>query len=260
MQTTLVLGKGGYLGERIFQSIGEEAVFSEVDMIDLSALEEEISRLRPRRVVNAAGYAQTAEAEKPEHRNLAFQLNVQGPANLVYLAHRYGFYLVHISTGMFFDGAGPTGNGWKEDDTPQPTNYYAWTKAWCDGELEPFTRSDRVLITRIHMPISKQSHPRNFLEKLRKFSSVVDEPQSLTVVEDYLSALNELMRREATGVYHLVNPGRITLYEIVIQMQKAGLIESERKISKMTRLELDRLTAENGGAHQTYPILNTDKL
>lgn len=255
----LVIG-AGYLGSRIAEYFGARAALSSIDITNLEALKTEIDTQKPKIVINAAAKTQTNQIEKPENQDLAFRVNVQGPANLCFLAGELNFKLVHISSGMFFDGTNPDGSSHKEDDTPQPVSYYAWTKAWADALLQPYLEKYGILITRIHLPISAVPNPRNLLDKLRKFNQFLDAPTSATVVEDFLAALDFLLQKQASGVYHLTNAGQITFYEIAQMLQEAGLIEPDRELVKVSKEQFDQLVASNGGAYQSNPLLNIGKL
>jgi len=260
MEPKILLIGGGYLGSRIAEFLQAEVVdIGEIDITELESVERVVAAKKPTHVINAAAMANTADLEKPEMKTLGYRVNVQGPANLALVAERQDFHLTHISTGMLFDGAGADGQGVKETDLPTPNNYYCWTKAWADAQLLPL-HSDRVLITRIHTPLSRFDNPKNYLTKLRGFNKVVDAPQSLTIVEDLLVTLKALLEQRATGIYNVVNPGAMSAWDIVELMKKHGLVPADKEVAKMTRAELDAQVAANGGAQQTFPILATEKL
>lgn len=241
----VILGRG-YLGTRIAEHFAGSELLS-ADITDLPLLRQTLQGLQPDVVVNAAAKTLTGELEKPESQEEAYRVNVYGAANAALVCREINARLVHISTGMMFDGPDV-----REDDIPQPINYYSWTKAWADAQLVPLM--DNVLITRIHTPFSKYAHPRNLLTKIQNFNQAIDVPSSLTVVEDYLQALEQLIGREAVGIYNVVNPGAISIYEAVC------LARPGQSIKPLTREELAALMRESGGAPQTYPVLNTDKL
>ncbi|MEI6478416.1 MAG: sugar nucleotide-binding protein [bacterium] len=248
----------GFLGSRIAAAF-PGSMNTEVDITDPQAVRAEFDTFQPTVVVNAAALTLTGQLELPEHQANAYKVNVQGPANLAYICRERGIHMVHISTGMLFDGAGADGKGVREEEVPTPTNFYTWTKAWADAQLVPLMQ-EGVLITRIHTPFSRFAHPRNFLTKLQGFNEVVDEPASLTVVEDLLEALVKLVGDRRTGIYNVVSPGSISFYEIAQRLQKAGLIDKDKQIGKLTRQQVEDMMKKTGGAYQTYPTLNTDKL
>lgn len=263
-EKVLLIGNG-YLGKRIAESFRGAASqvkildFPEVDITNLPSLQAILEQEKPQIVINAAAFTNTNQLELPENQNNGFRINVQGPCNLMIACRSVGAYLVQISTGMIFDGAGIDGKGWKESDKPQPESYYTWTKAWADLALEPFA-DQGILITRIHLPISRYSDPKNLLEKLGKFESVLDEQHSATMVEDYLKALVALVEKRATGIFHCVNPGTISLYEMRELMKKHGLADKTKPTIAISKADFNAKVATNNGAYQPTPILNTDKL
>lgn len=245
----LVFGKG-YLGGRIAEYFGDRAMLSEADITDSQALRQEFESVQPSVVINAAAKTLTNQLEKPENQEQARLVNVQGAKNLAVQAQEYDAQMVQISTAMMFDGSGIT-----EETHPEPKSVYAQTKAEADAAMPP-----EVLIVRIHTPLSKYAHPRNLLTKLIGFNQVVDEPSSLTVVEDLLPALEALINQKAQGIYNLVNPGSISLLEIIQLMKERGLIEENKPVKAISKTELNQMIETSGGAFQPYPILNTDKL
>jgi dTDP-4-dehydrorhamnose reductase len=159
---------------------------------------------------------------------------------------------------MFFDGHPHDRPGWEESDTPHPTNYYSWTKAWSDAALLPFLEESNSLILRIHTPISDTPHPRNFLQRLCTFPKAVDEPCSLTSLPDLWSAVEILLAKEAFGLFHATNSDTISPFELATLLHKAGL-KLDAPLS-FTRENLDQEVAAKGGAKQTFPILSNKKL
>jgi 3,5-epimerase/4-reductase len=255
----LIFGRG-YLGERLARHFRDRAIWGATDIADMQEIQQDIEQYRPTVIINAAGKTNTNQIEKPEYRAEAYESNVRGAANVAYLARQYGIYAVQFSSGMMFDGEGPRGDGFREDDIPNPTCYYAWTKAWSDWQLYPFLHQDHLLIVRIHLPSSCEAHPRNYLTKLTRFSRFTTTPTSVTVVEDMLKALSVMIKQRATGIYHVVNPGKISAYDIAVLLKESGQLHSHQEISGLSRKELDQLTTENQGARQSFPVLNTDKL
>jgi len=259
---TLIIG-GGYLGTVLlphFQKQGEAilATSKEVDITNSTSIEKIIAAQKPDFIINTAAFTNTNAAELAENKEKAYAINVDGPANIALAAQ--GIPWVHFSTGMMFDGK--NGNaGWGEEDMPTPTNYYSWTKFWGDNKLTPSATEDSIYILRIHTPVSSTSHPRNFINRLQKFDKAIDIPTSISIVEDLWTTIDQLLSQKAAGgIYHAVNPDVISAYRIAQIMQEEGLINPEKIISPLSREELDAMTKQNGGAHQTFPILESKKL
>jgi dTDP-4-dehydrorhamnose reductase len=256
MSKVLVVGTG-FLGSQVATHFQAESLgHSDLDITDLAAVRAVLALSSAEVIINVAAATNTAALEKPENQAAGFQGNVQGPANLALACKESGKRLVHYSTGMMFDGLGPDETGWRETDLPEPTSYYAWSKAVGDQALSPWCQRDGALIIRLHMPISGNPHPRNLLNKLLSFDRVVDVASSMTVVEELLVATSALIEQEKTGIYNVVNPGLLSCYEMVEMLQAAGLVPVEKQVGRIHREELDGM----GGAKQAFPLLNTEKL
>ena len=258
----LIIG-GGYLSTVLsayYSQHGHEVVildFPDIDITNITSVKQAFENQKPNLVINAAAFTDTNAAELPENQGKVYAINVQGPANIAYISRQHATPWIQFSTAMMFDGE----KAWSEQDTPNPTNYYSWTKAWADAQLEPYAEQDSIYILRIHTPLAALSHQRNFMNRLQKFDKAIDIPTSVTVVEDLCSIIDQLLAKQAPGgIYHAVNPGIISAYRIAQIMQKHGLIEHEKIVSPLSREELDAMTKDKGGAHQTFPILSTRKL
>lgn len=251
----LIIG-GGYLGTLITNHYKGSTLldFPDINITDLASIESAVATHTPDLIVNCAAWTNTGAAELPENRSKVFALNVEGPALLSMISRQHSIPLVHFSTGMMFDGANSSAEGWSETDVPVPTGYYAQTKYWADNLMLPTLEQAKTIIFRIHTPISRHSSDRNFLNRLLKFEKAINIPTSLTVVEDLLVSLDRLLAEEKWGLYNGVNEGTMSAYDLAMALYKAGHRESEPL--PLTREELDAMP----GAHQTFPILSTKKL
>ena len=248
----MIIG-GGYLASVIMRRFPDAVTldFPTLDITSPASIEAAIEAHKPELIINTAAFTNTAQADLSEKRDAVFHLNVFGPANLALAARSHGIPWVHFSTGMFFDGDNG-GAGWSETDIPNPDGYYAWTKAWADGMLLPFT-TDGIYLLRIHLPISQLNQERNFINRLIRFPKLVDITSSVTVLEDMLDALDHLVMTKQPGLYNVVNNGVISSFAIAEQLHKQGLRETAPEI-----LTLDELNSM--GATQRFPMLSTDKL
>jgi 3,5-epimerase/4-reductase len=202
MSRALVFG-AGWIGTALSERI-EGAVLSRTDIADPEAVAREIDRVRPDRVVNAAGKNGVPNVDAceldPEGTERS---NVRGPVVLAEACRAKGIHLTHLSSGCVYEGdAG--GRGWSEEDPPSFSgSLYARTKARAEALLRPFG----ALQIRLRMPIASTPHPRNLLTKLLGFPSVVSIPNSVTVLDDAWPAMLALIERGASGVWNVVNEG-----------------------------------------------------
>jgi uncharacterized protein YciW len=109
-------------------------------------------------------------------------------------------------------------------------------------EIVTFERSAdfKALILRPRQPISASVSPKNMLVKMLTFSKFVNTPNSGTVIEDLMDWTDQLIARNATGLYHVANTGYTTPYKIAQLIKEHILPDLEPE--KIEKAELDKLT------------------
>jgi len=246
----VLFGAGGYLGHE-FQKLYPEAVLPKVDIADAAAVATVLDKEKPDVVINAAGKTGRPNVDWCEdHKEETLRSNVQGPLVLLEECGKRGIYWVHLGSGCIYQGDNG-GRGFAEGD---PANYfgsfYSRTKAWSDAILQEFP----VLNLRLRMPFDGTDEPRNLLTKLRKYTRVLDVPNSLTCIPDFLDVARTLIERRTTGTFNVVNPGAVSPYQ-VMERYKAVVDPSHR----FERLTLDDLS-EVVKAGRSNCLLSTAKL
>jgi len=213
-------------------------IAKDVDITDVSQVDRAIADFAPDVVINTA--AKTSLEWCGNNKLQAFNVNVLGAGNIAQVCDRRNVYLVHFSGGCIFSSV--SGKDAKtEESAPNPASYYGWTKVWSE-EMVTFERSAgfRCLVLRPRQPVSAQVSPKNMLVKMLTFSKFVDTPNSGTVIEDLMTWTDELVAREATGVYHVANSGYTTPFAIGQMIREHILPDLEPE--KITKAELDSMT------------------
>jgi 3,5-epimerase/4-reductase len=98
----------------------------------------------------------------------------------------------------------------------------------------------RVLILRPRQFLSPKLSPRNALAKMLTYNKFIDTPNSCTVVPDFLRVTEELVKKGATGIYNVANPGVTTPYKIAIKLKE--IIKPELEPQVISKDELNRMT------------------
>jgi len=248
----LIFGRRGWLAQK-FNDFLEDSYISPVDITDLEAINKELDEKKPEIVINAAGKTGRPNIDWcEEHKLETVAGNVTGPLNILHNCSERKIYWVHFGSGCIFQGEGPDGRGFKEDDEAAPPSFYSWTKYWADQILKNFP----VLIIRLRMPIDVESNSRNLIDKLKKYSKVVNNDNSITVIPDFLDATKQLIDKGRIGVYHVVNPGTIS---------PSKIMEAYKEIVDPNH-QFEIITDENlykqglAIARRSNCMLNTDKL
>ena len=125
-------------------------------------------------IIHCAAVTEVNKCENNKAR--CFKVNVIGTRNVVDLARFYDANLIYISTPMIFSGR--DGN-YKEDDTPEPVNYYAKSKMYGEREVLKYSKG---LVIRAN-PIGVRppgAHP-SFIQW---FVNAAKENKSFTLFND----------------------------------------------------------------------------
>src|ERR1700736_6257741 len=102
---------------------------AEVDLLNPSSIEKELTKFRPDLVVNPAAYTAVDKAESEP--DLAFALNRDGAGAVAAAAARQGVPVIHLSTDYVFDGRKTS--AYVEADSVNPQGVYGSSKL--AGEL-----------------------------------------------------------------------------------------------------------------------------
>jgi dTDP-4-dehydrorhamnose reductase len=253
----LLFGPRGYISGHLLRKF-PDAVSSTADIADASAVIAALESHTPDVVINAVGKTGTPNVDWCEdHKEETFRSNVLGPLVLAEECRKRGMYMVHISSGCIYTGDNG-GKGFSEDDVPNfQGSYYSRTKQWVEAMLrefsDPVEGRGGILMLRIRMPFEPEDHPKNLLSKVAKFTKVIDVPNSITYVPDCVDAAAELIARRCTGIFNMVNPGPVSLYEVACMLADA---QSRPHPELLTQTLAESMTK----AARSNCILSTEKL
>jgi dTDP-4-dehydrorhamnose reductase len=213
----LLAGRNGQVGwelERVLGTFGDVAAFDRkaLDLSQPESIRSEIRRTNPEIIVNAAAYTAVDKAES--QLELAMKVNGVAPGLLAEEAKRLGALLVHYSTDYVFDGS--KASPYVEEDATNPLSVYGKSKL--AGE-EAIRRSGcRHVILRtswVYGPRGKNF----FLTIAAKAAAgqdlrVVADQKGVPTTSRFLAEETvALLKKEASGVLHLVPAGETTWYE-----------------------------------------------
>ncbi|MBL4574761.1 MAG: dTDP-4-dehydrorhamnose reductase, partial [Opitutaceae bacterium] len=137
----------------------------------------------------------------------------------------------HVSSGCIFTGTRSDGLGFKEEDAPNfsfRTNncsFYSGTKAL--GE-EILSGAKQLFTWRLRIPFSEVDSSRNYLSKLMRYDRLLEDSNSLSHLDEFVSATWECWAKKIPfGTYNVTNPGHVTTRDVVDMILKSGLIKKE---------------------------------
>lgn len=178
-------------------------------------------------VINSGAYTAVDQAE--DDVAAAFAANAVGPAILADATRRAGIPLVQISTDYVFDGS--KDSPYREDDAVAPLGVYGASKL--AGELAVRCGNPQSVVLRTAWVVS--THRANFVKTMRRLGAtrpelgvVADQIGCPTSAADIASALTAIVARLSessrapTGIYHFVNAGEASWYDLAQAVFAAG--------------------------------------
>jgi 3,5-epimerase/4-reductase len=222
-EVVLLFGGNGWLGGKLQEivrstpSLSLHVATSRLE--DRASVAAEIERVKPTRVLNAAGITGRPNVDWCEsHKEETIRVNVLGTLGLADLCDSRGIHLTIYATGCIYeyDAAHPmrSGIGFKEEDVPNfKGSFYSESKGYVDQLLKNYRN---VLTLRVRMPLSDEyEHPRSFITKITHYQRVVDVPNSMTILDELLPISVDMSIKRITGVINFTNPGVISHNEVL---------------------------------------------
>jgi len=240
----VIIGADGQLGTDLCKVIppAEQIplTLKDIDITDRAQVRAVLKKNAPDVVINTAAYHHVDKCEDNEAP--AFAVNTYGVKYLAEACKEIGAVLVHISTDYVFDGA--KGKPYVETDPPNPQSIYAISK-YAGEQCVKYTL-DKYFIIRstglygVAGCLGKGGG--NFVEGMVRramaqpeLKVVTDETLAPTYTLDLAQKINELIRTEHYGLYHLTNTGGCSWYDFTVEIFK--LLDRPVKINKTTAAE-----------------------
>jgi dTDP-4-dehydrorhamnose reductase len=236
----VVTGGTGYIGsvmtDFLRRGAGVRGVLplgsADLDIIDRVSVVAFMQREKPDVVIHLAAKAETDWVET--HFEEALRVNVDGAVNVVRAALDVGARVAYFSSACLYpDNRKPHG----ESSLMAALCKYTETKLQAERALASYAQ--RVLIVRMRQPFSNHRHPRNLLEKLARCTAFIDEPNSMTHLEEGLPIVWRLLQDGVAGPINITNQGWTTPYRIAMLIR-----EHLRPEMTAARISYDELLAQ----------------
>ena len=242
MKTVMVSGADGQLVTAILKTLQKEGSFhvvaynrSRLDVTDKLHLETEFKKINPDFFIQRASYHVVEEINKNPKK--ACDVNIASLHYLSDLCNEYNSTLINFSTNYVFSGFKPPAEDWDElqpyteMNEAHPVNLYGILKY--AGEQVVSTSCEKYYNIRVSGLFgktgSRAKNGRNFpyiikdnLEISNKPVEVVaDQIINVAYTVDLANVIVKMMKQESEekyGLYHLVNKGDCTWYEVAQQI------------------------------------------
>ena len=244
----LIFGKG-FIGMRLLKELKCDVTAAMIN--SFSDAEEEIKKYGPGIVINCIGYTGTSNVDDCEKNiDQTLSANVFVPVILAEACLRNNVKFIHISSGCIYDFDYGKPKPLTEEDEPLYFKlFYSRSKIYSEKALLCLSKKLDVLILRIRIPLDNRNHPKNVLAKLIRYKTVIDIPNSITYIPDFIEALKHLIKIDARGVFNVVNKGALRYPELLDVYKKCD-----------GNFEYTVIPLENLNMERTNLILSTEKL
>lgn len=236
----LIAGAKGQLGQAVLHALAIltdwQVVSFDLEDLDITQPQTagQVARLSPDLVINAAAWTNVDRAEEEPHA--AYAVNALGPLYLAEGCAACGAAMVQISTNEVF--AGQPGERYFEYDQLQPRSIYARSKA--AGETAAARVLRRLYIARTAWLFGPGGNhfPAKIIAAADRHSTlrvVADEVGNPTYAPDVAEALVALVQSERYGIYHVVNDGQASRFDLA----QAALAGAGRGHTTLVPIGLD---------------------
>jgi len=243
----LILGNG-YVGQRLHEAYGCDISEKRIDTFDDA--QSIVEKHKPEVIINCIGFTGDFNVDGCEKEiQKTLHANTFVPIILAEISVRYGIKLVHISSGCIYH--------YDYDHPPlvesvEPTFfdlYYSRSKIYTERALLPLVEQFGVAVARVRIPLDDRPHSKNLLNKLIKYKKVIDIPNSVTYLPDFIKMIQFLIESDGKGIYNTVNKGGLN-YPNLLDIYKKYVPDFEFELLPLDKLNLVR----------TNCVLSTEKL
>jgi dTDP-4-dehydrorhamnose reductase len=216
----LVTGAGGQVGAEVVTALAAHPTRPEVlgvphadlDLADREQVEQVVGTFAPDAIVNPGAITNVDGCESDPAR--AYAVNALGPRFLALAGSRISAHIVHVSTDYVFDGT--AGRPYSEWDDTNPISHYGRSKL--GGEIEVARHASSWAVARTAWVFGRRG--KDFVQLAldaaagADYGFVDDQTGSPSYAPDIAGVLVRLALERVSGVFHAVNEGVCTRYQM----------------------------------------------
>ncbi len=247
-KNVLIFGKG-FIGERLYRSLN--CAITDQKVYRYEDLQKEIDKYKPDVVINAIGVTGKNNVDDCEREfDRTITANTFVPILFAEAAFRNKIKLVHLSSGCIYHYKYGTQRPVPETLIPDFYDlYYSRSKIYAELVLNEMAKRQNILTLRIRIPLDNRPHPKNILNKLIQYKTVIDIPNSVTYIPDFVEWVKKLIQKDARGLFNTVNKGGLR-YPELMKIYKKYVPGFEYTVLPMKKFKLKR----------TNLVMSTQKL
>jgi dTDP-4-dehydrorhamnose reductase len=211
----LATGAAGVVGSYLPQAVIKTDI-GDLDVRDRQQVARAIDANDPDAVVHLAALTDVDACELDP--DAAFHTNALGTLNVALECGMRDIPLVYVSTAGVFFGDKP--DPYHEFDTPHPANAYGLSKLGGEQYVRQFARRSYVVRAGWMIGGGPNGEKKFIVKMLRhaeatgRITAVNDKWGSPTYAPHLVDGMLRLLETDCYGLYHMVNEGACTRYEI----------------------------------------------
>ena len=259
-QSILVTGGNGLLASEIKAIAPHGTVFCDKDEMDITSLNSIRSFIEDKKFYCIINCAAGRDAEYLEsHEDEAYDISVNGPANLAVVANELGATLIHISTDYVFDGK--KSSPYVETDATNGLSVYGRVKA--QGEQAALSTADTAIVIRTAWLFS--SYGKDFVKTIKNLAEtrseigvVWDQVGTATYAGDLAKVILEIapeIKPQTKEIYHFSNEGVCSWYDLAYNIVKAFGLQNKCQVKPLLTHEYPMKAPR-----PTYSVLDKSKI
>lgn len=253
----LIYGGTGFIGNYIISELNKHNlsyVLSSNRIYKYDDVLSDINTYKPTFIISAAGFSTPTNIDFYENNSEDLILtNTTGNLILADLSSRYNIHLTLIMSGCIYSYPNTDNidyydkqHIYTEEDLPNFCgSIYSSNRIGTEYFLSYY---NNICILRLRMPISNDMNPKSLITKIVNYRTVINIPNSMSILEDVIPFIIIVMNNKLTGKYNLVNTGIITHPEI-LELYKL-YVNPDYNYSIITEDEQDKkLLAKRSNCH-----------
>ncbi len=232
----LITGSNGLLGQKLVallylnpditliatsrganrDEIYEDYIYESMDITSEENVLKVFRKHKPDAVIHTAAMTHVDQCEL--NKEACVDQNITAVKHIINACKETGAFLLHVSTDFIFDGThGPLTEG----ETPNPVNYYGWTKWEAEKAVEAsglkWAIARTVLVFGVVQDMSRSNivlWVKNNLEQKKEINVVNDQWRTPTLAEDLAMGCWLIVQHQATGIFNISGEEMLSPYEL----------------------------------------------
>ncbi len=180
--------------------------YMEMDFTQSDRIENVFNSFQPELVIHSGAMTQVDDCERDKSKSDS--VNVEGTRNLLEFAKIHNCYFLYVSTDFVFDGLGE--GMYKEQDEPNPINYYGKTKLQAEKLVQESGLDWAIARTVLVYGVVEDGSRSNIilwakrsLEAQKPIRVVSDQRRTPTLAEDLAFGCWLIAKNEHNGIFHI---------------------------------------------------------